>query len=231
MAVLNLYLAPSFTKLSFTTLCKTHSFRHYYEDNKGQLQGVSGRHGNKVAPMFFASLKEFRRALPTVQYVARTEDVVVYLGQPHLALRDATLAVLEDISIKTLHRTLAVSLKSPRMRIESMMTCLVEDGSRERLAEASMGNSVMHFVQTQMYRVPLVDRGDVKLSVFRYLAGGEVEFGKAGQFPAIVSMLVEPCMLNLRNASVYARTHGVPAAVIKFSVDSFDLKFLSATAK
>lgn len=87
--------------------------------------------------------------------------------------------------------------------------------------------SALHLVQPLFYAIKDHDvRRAVQNSVFLYIAGYNNKIGKAGEYHRIVEELASDPIQRLRAACRYAREHGIPEAITRYSVDRFEVNYV-----
>ena len=230
MALLNIFLAPSLTRVDFLVRCTEYGLRCYVVNrNEKKVRYVEGEKGSTVAPVYVSGKKELSKVLDQLNLLWERHDLVLLLADVHLSLGGRELTSVALPTSLHLFQLLADARKHPQAGLEQTLMGVEETSIGHDVAQVSMGNSVLHKIQTLMYRVPTEHRKEVQDAVFGYLAGNPPLLGKAGQFPAIMNLLVDEHVRRLREASLYAADHGIPEAVIKFQVDGFDLGYLAST--
>ena len=236
MPLLNFFATPSLAPVRFQLLCREYEVIHYYtQQGSDKVLRVDGTRGRLVAPLYLYSRHALTRPsiVATIRKLIATENLVVFVCDMHLQVGGvpiqttniSTGRVLFDLLHSSIGNDLPADfLMGDGRTIEATNTAISQDVAKE-----SMGNSVMNKVQTMMYRVPTADRDAVRTEIFNYLAGKAPQFGTAGQYPPVISLINNPDIARLRVASLYAKEHGIDAAVAEHRVDAFDLRYLAAT--
>ena len=236
MPLLNAFATPSLAAVRFQLLCREYDVNHYYtQQGSDRVLRVDGKRGKRVVPLYLYSRHAFTRPhiVKTLRSLLQTEELVLLVCDLHLVVNGVPLPTSHVNSGKDLFNLLHDSignslpwdfLQGSTPTIPTSSTTVSKD-----VAKACMGNSIMHHIQTIMYRVPKPDRDEVRSAVFNYLAGNALQFGKAGQYPPIIALFADERVMRLRFASQFAHTRTIEEAVDKYEVDAFDLRYLVAT--
>lgn len=217
------------TKADLFSMCGNHSIR-FYSNIRHNFIRYDGD-ALPASPAYFGSLRDFNYFQEKLQ--ESEERFLVLLGHAFTMLSDEDdeLVPIARATVKNVAGLIQLATRAAKKPAITVKIKMGLNSASVGLAELAMGNSVMHKVQTSLYRIPKPLRGDVQKSVFAYLSGHNAALGKASQYPHILAMLAAPEMQNLRRACKSIALTGISNAVTHFKVDAFDLNFLLAQEK
>ncbi len=236
MPLLNFYATPSLAPVQYQVLCREYDVIHYYtQQGSDKVLRVDGSRGKRVAPLYLYSRHALSRPpiVAAIKQLIKTDNLVILICDLHLIVNGVKVA---SVTLNTgqelfdlLHNSIDNDIPATFLTDAGLVVPTENTSIGKDVATASMGNSVMNRVLTMMYRVPAVDRPEVKEAVINYLAGNAPQFGKAGQYPPIMALFADDSIMRLRFASQHAKKHDVESAVREFKVDAFDIRYLAAT--
>ncbi len=227
--IVQICLLTSLTKADLMAMCSTAEIQFYYSVHASLIRSIGKP--LSASPVYFTSLADFNAFQDKLQM--SPEKFLVLLGAQYTSLKDATgrEIIVPHVAVRNLAGLVQLSLRaSKKTAIEGKVKTGLSEAS-VGLAQQAMGNSVMHKVQTNLYRIPKMLRAEVQKAVFSYLRGNAPQLGKAAQYPHILTMLSSPEMQNLRCACKSIAGTSFEEAVIVYKVDAFDLSYLLAQEK
>jgi hypothetical protein len=227
--IVALCISSNLTKVDWITLCSSLGIECYFNQTHRIIR-YDGR-TLPVTPVYLTSLSDIKRCLNPLRLSDRRYVVVLGVKHVHLTNEKGDPIPVQrlDLSdVTNLKNLIRSSVDKPPIT-EVLRLSLSEESIG--VARSAMGNSVMHQVQTNLYRIPKAIRTDIQMAVFAYLSGSTPQLGKASQYPHIMTMLSSEEMQNLRRACKALSNLTIEQAVKEYSVDAFDMNFLKAQDK